>query len=161
MNNHHNFVLTADFKRKLETNRGEKSLMDSRIFRSPLQADKHIFKNWDNCSPSLNKRSLLTSALKTHGDRLYPQNWLESAATPVDMGYQVGVQLLALIEGYTVQHPFSGHHRYLTHLPSRTEVVVPRPGIRLHNHNWVSVLAEGEWWSLLHHRSSTEAHHPF
>lgn len=65
----------------------------------------------------MEKGHFLSLFLGSCGDRLY--TWLAGiSSSSGDLEYQVGVQLLALVEGYAVQYPLSGHHRHLTHLPN-------------------------------------------
>lgn len=89
------------------------------------------------------KGHFLSLFLGPCGDRPYLLGTWPAAALG-DLGYQVGVQLLALVEGYAVQHPLSSHHRCFTHLPDHMEATVLWPGVRLHDHDWASTLAEGE-----------------
>lgn len=94
-------------------------------------------------SQGLGKGHFLSLFLRSCGDRLH--TWLAGISSSARaLGYQVGVQLLALEEGYAVQYPLSGYHRHLTRLPNHREASVVCPGIWLHDHNWVSALAEGE-----------------
>lgn len=78
----------------------------------------------------LEKDHFLSSFLGSCRDRPSPyiHGWLESAAALGDLGDQVGVQLLAMVEGHTVQYPLSGYHRCFTHLPDhwgqRTEAEI-------------------------------------
>lgn len=68
----------------------------------------------------LEKGCFLGSLSGSYGDR--PQTlrtWLAGvSSSSANLRDQVGVQLLALVEGHTVQHPLSGHHKCLTHLPN-------------------------------------------